>query len=320
MMRVELRHLEYFVAVAEELSFTAAARRLHVVQSGVSVTIRALEKELGAPLFERSSQRVSLTDAGVALLPEAHAALDAVRAARDAVRGNQGGLRGAVDIGAMTAVAVIDLPALLCRFHMNHPGVAIRLRVSSRGSAGLAQALAAGELDAAFLSLEGTTPGGLTARQLASYPMVLLVPAGHRLASRRRVALHELADEEFVDFPPGTGSRDLVDRAFAAAGLRRRVSLEADMASAATYVRYGLGITLLPEFAAPDTPDLRAVAVGDPTLRWTLSVATSSTRRPSAPLRALLELADEYAATPPEGPGLHGLGPWGRKPATDHNG
>ncbi|MCX4461964.1 LysR family transcriptional regulator [Streptomyces sp. NBC_01340] len=315
---MELRHLEYFVAVAEELSFTGAARRLHVVQSGVSATIRALEKELDATLFERSSQRVSLTDAGAALLPEAHAALDAVRAARDAVRGNQGTLRGAIDIGAMTAVAVMDLPALLRRFRTNHPGVAIRLRVSPTGSAGLAQALAAGELDAAFLSLAGRTPGGLTVRQLTSYPMVLLVPTGHRLASRRRVALHELADEEFVDFPPGSGSRDLVDQAFTTAGVRRRVSVEADIASAAAYVRCGLGITLLPEFAVPDTPDLSVLAVGDETPRWTLSIATSSTRRPSAPLRALLELADAYASTAPEEPDLHDLGSGDRKSATDH--
>lgn len=315
---MELRHLEYFVAVAEELSFTGAARRLHVVQSGVSATIRALEKELDATLFERSSQRVSLTDAGAALLPEAHAALDAVRAARDAVRGNQGTLRGAIDIGAMTAVAVMDLPALLRRFRTNHPGVAIRLRVSPTGSAGLAQALAAGELDAAFLSLAGRTPGGLTVRQLTSYPMVLLVPTGHRLASRRRVALHELADEEFVDFPPGSRSRDLADRACTTAGVRRRVSVEADIASAAAYVRCGLGITLLPEFAVPDTPDLSVLAVGDETLRWTLSIATSSTRRPSAPLRALLELADAYASTAPGEPDLHDLGSGDRKSAKDH--
>jgi DNA-binding transcriptional LysR family regulator len=201
---------------------------------------------------------VSLTDAGAALLPEAHAALDAVRAARDAVRGNQGTLRGAIDIGSMTAVAVMDLPALL------------------------------------------------------------LVPTGHRLASRRRVALHELADEEFVDFPPGSGSRDLVDQAFTAAGVRRRVSVEADIASAAAYVRCGLGITLLPEFAVPDTPDLSVLAVGDETLRWTLSIATSSTRRPSAPLRALLELADAYASTAPGEPDLHDLGSGDRKSAKDH--
>jgi DNA-binding transcriptional LysR family regulator len=80
--RVELRHLEYFVAVAEELSFTRASRRLHVVQSGVSSAIQSLERELGAALFDRDRHRVALTDAGQALLPEARATLAAAQAAR----------------------------------------------------------------------------------------------------------------------------------------------------------------------------------------------------------------------------------------------
>ncbi|MCX5087715.1 LysR substrate-binding domain-containing protein [Streptomyces sp. NBC_00365] len=148
----------------------------------------------------------------------------------------------------------------------------------------------------------------MTAVAVMGLPALLVVPTGHRLASRRRVALHELADEEFVDFPPGSGSRDLADQAFTTAGVRRRVSVEADIASAAAYVRCGLGITLLREFAVPDTPDLSVLAVGDETRRWTLSIATSSTRCPSAPLRALLELADAYASTAPEEPDLHDLG------------
>lgn len=88
---MELRHLEYFLAVAEELNFTRAARRLHVVQSGVSAAVRALEHELGAPLFERTSKQVALTAAGEALLPEARATLAAAQAARDAVGQVAGG-------------------------------------------------------------------------------------------------------------------------------------------------------------------------------------------------------------------------------------
>jgi DNA-binding transcriptional LysR family regulator len=84
---MELRHLQFFVAVAEELSFTRASRRLHVVQSGVSSAIQGLERELGAPLFDRDRHRVALTDAGLALLPEARATLAAAQAARVAVVG-----------------------------------------------------------------------------------------------------------------------------------------------------------------------------------------------------------------------------------------
>ena len=98
---MELRHLATFVAVAEEGSFTRASSRLHVVQSAVSAGVRTLERELGAALFDRTTHRVELTDAGVALLPEARATLVAARAAREAVDAVRGGLRGTVTLGIM---------------------------------------------------------------------------------------------------------------------------------------------------------------------------------------------------------------------------
>src|SRR5262249_9884044 len=118
---VELRHLEYFVAVAEELSFTRASRRLHVVQSGVSSAIQGLERDLGAALFDRDRHKVTLTEAGRALLPEARATLAAAQAAADAVAEATAGLRGTLSIGTMTSTGPIDLPALLGRFHEQHP-------------------------------------------------------------------------------------------------------------------------------------------------------------------------------------------------------
>ncbi|MFG2357299.1 LysR family transcriptional regulator [Streptomyces sp. NPDC048521] len=121
--RVELRQLEHFIAVAEELGFTRAARRLHVVQSGVSAAIRSLERDLGGALFERTSQQVRLTGAGAALLPEARATLHAAQAAQDAVRAAQDTLRGTVNVGAMASVEVVDLPALLGQLHARHPAI-----------------------------------------------------------------------------------------------------------------------------------------------------------------------------------------------------
>src|ERR1700735_3280191 len=131
---VELRHLEYFVAVAEELSFTRASRRLHVVQSGVSSALQGLERELGALLFERDRHRVALTNAGQALLPEARATLAAAQAARDAVSEARVGLRGTVTVGTMLSTGPLDLPGLLGRFHASHPDVAVRLRLASGGA------------------------------------------------------------------------------------------------------------------------------------------------------------------------------------------
>ncbi|MGW6460847.1 LysR family transcriptional regulator [Streptomyces sp. NPDC055078] len=298
---MELRHLEYFAAVAEELNFTRASRRLHVAQSGVSTAIRALERELGAALFERTSQRVALTSAGLALLPEARATLDAAQAARDAVREADGSLRGTVTVGVIngTGLVGIDLPGLLGRFHTHHPGVTVRLRLEPTGSAGLTRALLAGDLDAAFLSFPGAAPAGVAARALLTDPLCLLVPADHALARGSEVSLRRLADESFIDFPPGYGNREVADRAFAASHVERRVMLEVlDFVTAAAFVREGLGLAFVPRFAVPDDAGLRALTVADDSLRWSLSAATSATRRPSAAARALLGLIDHYVHTP----------------------
>jgi DNA-binding transcriptional LysR family regulator len=121
---VELRQLEHFVAAAEERHFTRAARRLHIVQSGLSASIRALERELDAALFVRSTRRVELTPAGRALLPEARRTLAAAAASAEAVAAVQGLLRGTLAVGTMQILPpAVDLVAVLGRFHAEHPGV-----------------------------------------------------------------------------------------------------------------------------------------------------------------------------------------------------
>jgi DNA-binding transcriptional LysR family regulator len=289
---VELRHLEYFVAVAEELSFTRASRRLHVVQSGVSSAIQGLERELGAALFERDRHRVALTDAGQALLPEARATLAAAQAAREAVAEARGGLRGTVTLGTMLSTAQLDLPALLGRFHATHPDVAVRLRLASAGSAGLAREVIAGALDLALVSLPGPPPGGLTLQFVAAEPLLLVCPAGHPAAARAGVTLDDLAGEPFIDFPPGWGNRAVVDRAFAAAGLDRQVPFEvADFAAAIGLLRNGLGIAFLPASVARQQRQqagLAAVELDRAALSWEISVATPAHRRPSPAARAFL--------------------------------
>src|SRR6201996_7254365 len=134
--RMELHQLEYFVAVAEELSFTRGARRAHVVQSAVSAAITRLERELNAPLFERTRRRVALTDAGSALLPEARAALAAVQSARDAVAAVRGGLRGSVTLGMMLSTGPLDMAAVLGRVSAAHPDVVVQAPPGGRGHRG----------------------------------------------------------------------------------------------------------------------------------------------------------------------------------------
>lgn len=286
---MELRHLEYFVAVAEELSFTRASRRLHVVQSGVSSAIQGLERELGAALFDRDRHRVTLTEAGRALLPEARATLAAAQAAADAVAEATAGLRGTLSIGTMISTGSVDVPALLGRFHAQHPGVLVRLRVMPGGSAELAREVISGGLDLALLSIPREAATGLSIRPLAHEPLVLICAVKHPLASQESVQLEELAEEAFVDFPVGWGSRAIVDRAFAAAGLDRQVSFEvADYGTAAGLVGHGLGVAFVPMSAAAHMDGIARVPVASDALNWPILIATSATRRASAAARAFL--------------------------------
>lgn len=287
---MELRHLEYFVAVADELSFTRASRRLHVVQSGVSSAIQGLERELGAPLFDRDRHHVILTEAGRALLPEARATLAAAQAAADAVAEAAAGLRGTLYIGTMIYTARIDVPGLLGEFHERHPGVLVRLRVLPGGSADLAREVLSGGLDLALLSLPGDAPPGLAVRPLAREPLVLICSTDHPLAADAEgVTLGELAGETFVDFPVGWGTRAITDRAFAAAGVERLVAFEVpDYATASGLVRNGLGVAFVPASAAARLDDVARVTLAPEPLDWRVLAATSATRRLSAAGRAFL--------------------------------
>jgi DNA-binding transcriptional LysR family regulator len=296
---VELRHLEYFLAVADHRSFTEAAKKLHVVQSGVSATIKALERELGAQLFVRGPAGVTLTAAGEELRPRARETLDAARAAKDAVNAIRGSVRGTVTLGTLTSISVIDLPTLLAELHTRHPGVVVHLRAASAGSAGLARQLRDGDLDVAFLVFTAPPPADLHARLIAAVPLLLVVPADHPLAQRDSVPLAELAGMSFIDGPPGYGNRTVVDNAFAAAGVERTVALEiADISTAATYIRSGLGIGFLSWsiFDDIDVSGLVTVPIADYDLQWRLYVTTSALRAPSAATRALLTLIEEMTS------------------------
>ena len=287
---MELRQLEYFVTVAEELSFTKASRRLRVVQSGVSTAIRALEREVGTPLFERDSRHVRLTDAGTAMLPNARAALAAARAAHDAARTVQGELHGSVTLGILLTSAGIDIPRVLGRFHRAHPHVRVRVQYSPSGSGGHVDSVLDGSLDLAFVAFPGRAVPGLSAELLAEEELRLLCPQGHHLARATPIDLTALAEESFVDFPPGWGSRGVVDRAFERAGLSRSVPLEvSDYTTMTGLVCQGLGVALVPESMSRSRPGLTALPLASTDLRWRLSVATSATRPLSPAASALLE-------------------------------
>jgi DNA-binding transcriptional LysR family regulator len=250
---VELRHLEHFVAVAEERNFTRAARRLHLVQSALSVSIRSLERELDTQLFERTTREVRLTDAGRVLLPEARRTLDAAASAQAAVFGAHAGLRGTLRLGMMQVISVVEVGSLIAAFHRERPLVDIQPRTASGGSAALIAGVRRGTLDAAFVAVSGPDQPGLTATTLAREAMLLACPPDHPLARRAVVSVSELVGEPFVDHMPGWGTRTVADQLFARAGVERSIGIEVPDASIqASLVHAGLGLALLPESMVAD--------------------------------------------------------------------
>jgi DNA-binding transcriptional LysR family regulator len=285
---VELRQLRVFVAIAEAGTVTGAAERLHVVQSAASATLRGLERELGAELVERRARGVVLSDAGRALLPEARRVLAAADVAREAVDAVRGGLRGTVRLGVMQSQrGVYSIPDLLRRFGEHHPGVEVLIRHTG-GSAEMAAHVADGTLDLAFVALAAGDAHGARLTPLAREPIDLVCAVGHRLAARRAVRLGELTAEPFADLPPGWGTRMAVDRALAAAALRRTVSYEVnDIAAVLDFVRHGLAIALLPASIAGQDAELALVPIRPRTPVLEVSLATPASSVPSAAAAAL---------------------------------
>ncbi|HJP73635.1 MAG TPA: LysR family transcriptional regulator [Pseudonocardiaceae bacterium] len=294
---METRQLEYFVAVAEELSFTRAARRLFAVQSSVSSAIRALETELHTTLFDRSTRRVALSDAGAAFLPEAKAALEALERAKSVVQEASDGMRGSIRIGVLSSVDVLDLPGVLGAFHRRYPMVDIRVTVSVSGSTGHADDVRHGRLDMALLGLPPADLVGLRTMVLATRRFVALLPAGHRLADRDELTLEDLAGEGFVDTLRGFGNRVVSDRAFEAIGAPRRIVVEvSDIATVPDYVQAGLGVAVVPTLQVAPNPAMVIRPLTGTAMRWQFSIATLADREPSRAVRTLLDLMAEYRA------------------------
>jgi DNA-binding transcriptional LysR family regulator len=286
---MELRHLEHFVAVAEERSFTRAARRLHLVQSALSVSIRSLEGELGARLFERTTREVALTDAGCVLLPEARRTLEAAASARAAVLGAQAGLRGTLRLGMMQVISPIDVGSLVARFHSERPLVDIMPKSAPGGSAEMTQEVRQGTLDAAFVASSGPDQPGLVTTTLVSEPVLLACPPGHPLAGRDSVSASELASEPFVDYTPGWGTRTVSDRVFALAGIERSIGIEvADASIHASLVRAGLGLAILPR-SLLDSVGLVGVPLR-PAVTFSVAFVVAADRPLSPVTRAFAEL------------------------------
>ncbi|MFG1808651.1 LysR family transcriptional regulator [Streptomyces sp. NPDC049040] len=260
---MDLRQLEYFVAVAEERNFTRAAGRVHISQSGVSAQIRHLERELGAELFDRSGRAVRLTVAGKAALEHARAALAAAEAVGQAVGEVAGVIRGRLVVGMVLGCTLTPLFDALAGFHRAHPGVEIALVEDS--SERLAEGVRDGGIDLALIGTAGGPPAGLDAFTVVSERLVAVVPHDHPLAAKQSVGLRELAGHPLVCMPQGTGLRGVLDQACAELRFEPAIGLQASAPDAiADLAARGLGVGVLSESMAPRYTDrLTARAIGD---------------------------------------------------------
>ncbi len=296
---MELRQLEYFVAVAEEGSFTRAAARVHVAQPGVSAQIRRLEHELGQALLDRQPRSVRLTEVGAAVLPYARAALEAVAGARLAVDQLTGLLRGQVAVGMVVACSALDVTEVVAGFHRAHPGVEIAL--SEANSDRLFEALLAGQLDLAFAAFGGATPLGIETQVIADEPLVAAVSPDDPLAARTTVALKALRDRALISLPAGTGMRSALEKACASAGFHPQIAFEAsDPRMLAELASRGLGIAILPEsLARARSAQLHATAITRPEMRAGLALAWRREGPTSPAAQALISHARTALAEQP---------------------
>lgn len=248
--RIDLHLLRLFVAVAEELHFGRAARRLGTSQPPLSQQIRKLETLLGCALLERTSRRVALTDAGVAFLDTAYRVLGEMDRGIERARAVAAGGQGWLDVGYVVPAMLAFLPAVISRFRTAHPGVSLRLHEMS--SAPQLKALAAGQIDVALVS-DDCTGGDLRSWLGWSEPAVALLPALHPLAEREEIEVGELAGEGFVSFPrmQAPGLHERWAHACAAAGFTPHIVQEAQSwHMIAALVAAGLGVAAAPASVA----------------------------------------------------------------------
>ena len=292
---MELRQLEYFLACCDQGTFTAAARSLHVVQSAVSTGVAKLERELGVKLFDRTRTVLVLTDAGRAAIAPAREALRARDEVHDALVGLRGEIRGEVVLGALVNVATIDLAGAFEVVHRRHPGISIAMRQSPQGSAGNVRLLRDGSLDLTLIGGLVDDLSGITVHSLAAEPLVLVTHPDHPLALAGRFVAADLADERVIDYPPGWGTRSIIDREIPN---RHSVIEVADQVFGIQLARSGFGVTAVPASVAAAESGAGLARCVDRDLTWGIHVAHSASRSLTTAASAVLDIIREVCGPP----------------------
>lgn len=287
---MELSQLRTFRVVAETLNFTRAAERLNLTQSAVSHQIRALEEELGEPLFLRGKRGVRLSEAGRLVLDDAGRLLDLAEAMRERVGRRSQALSGRVRAAAATQAFVHLFAPLFEAFMREHPGVELTFRTTVSTDQTVADILS-GNADVGFASLAVYSPA-LRVSQLFEDELMLVVAPGHRLAGQAEASMEDLAGARFVLFERGASIRRAADELFARAGLSPELALESnDTYFIKLMVEHGLGVSLLPGWAVAEelaAGRLARLRLAGQRLRRSVSIMALGRFQP-APARAFVD-------------------------------
>lgn len=293
---MDLRQMEYAVAVADELNFTRAAARCRIGQSGLSHQITQLEREMGTRLFDRTSRRVRPTPAGQAFVTCARRVLRAVQEMSAEIASLDGHVQGPLRLGSIAITAAdIDMLGLLREFQESYP--AVELIVSDTGSVTAAGQLLTGELEVAVLGLhEHQLPPGLSHHLLRLHPLVAVVGRNHGLRGTGVTDLAQLADDRFLECSPDTGLRVQVDAAFdRARARRRRVCALRSAGDLASLALEGIGVTLVPnpvaEAVVPADHADCVLRLGDPQALQPLALSYRDPAPASPAAQTFLRLA-----------------------------
>jgi DNA-binding transcriptional LysR family regulator len=243
---MELKQLRYFVAVAEELHFGRAARRLFISQPALSFDIRKFEEQLGVQLLERTNKAVSLTNAGNVLLEEARRLLEQADEVRRIAARSAHGLAGRLRIGFVNSMLYRGLPDAVRRFEADHPAVEVVLR--EMNTAEQVHALQRMQIDLGFAHW-GRFPAEVQSELLFSEPFLCCLPVGHAQARKRRIDLAALAREPFILFPRSVSPHyhDQIIATCVEAGFSPQIRHEARLwQTVVTMVEFGMGVALVP--------------------------------------------------------------------------
>ncbi len=296
---MELRQLRLFIAVAEELHFGRAAKRLHMAQPPLSQQIRQIEKQLGVSLFKRTTRSVELTSAGESFLRHARLVLEAMNEAELAAKASGSGIYGRVRIGFAGAATRHLLPALAREVKERYSNIDLVLRGNLYANAAQ-EAIARGEIDLGFVRLPFNLPG-LSYRPIEEETLVCVLPVGHDLAGHKDVSIMDLSTEPFVAFPRDTGStlRSITNKVCWDYGFSPNVVQEApDSYTIHAMVAAGQGVSLaLSSTTSVNQPGVVYLPLREETPRMQSAIAWNSDNH-SAALAAVVNVANDIFAKP----------------------